>query len=346
MRLGPSSRPVLLSKLVVAIGRTGRQRLERRSFPGAAERLLDPFREDEVPSSATYDELIRYFAEGWTTYRSPCGSRIEYPGWPSWSGAEVDGIEGFARLMPMFAAWCASGRPTHVDLPSGGRISIPDEFARGLVTGTDPASAGYWGGMPGTSNQRIVEAADIVLSLWLLRDTVWADLSNSKRTAVVEWLAEVGEAPGLDKNWHLFFVLIDRVLEALGHGGAVPGARHRFERVMTFDLGDGWFEDGPGGKVDYYSAWGFHYPLSWINRVDPHWAPDVISDAQRAFLKTYPLLIACQMGSPSSAEVCRIGSPFRLRSCSVRRITPTSSLPPVHAERSTQSGPISSASAP
>ncbi len=292
MTFQPSSRPVLLAKLVTAVGRTAWQRVERRSFPGAAEGLLDPFRADEAPSSAAYDDLIRYFAQGWVTYRSPCGSRIWYPGWPSWSGADVDGIEGFARLMPMFAAWCASGRQADVDLPTGAQISIPDEFTRALVTGTDPTSASYWGAMPGKSNQRIAEAADIALSLWLLRDTVWTDLSDSQRTAVVEWLAQAGDAPGLDKNWHLFFVLIDRVLAALGHRGAVPDARNRFERIVSFHLGDGWFEDGPGGKVDYYSAWGFHYPLSWINRIDPDWAPDVIADVQRAFLRTYPLLIA------------------------------------------------------
>lgn len=266
--------------------------LLRRPFPRAADRLLDPFRRpgDGPLPEAAYHDLVRHFACGWILRRTPDGAGARHPGWPSWSGEDVDALEGFARLMPLFGAWCASGRAPTLETPLG-PLSLPGEFRRGLLAGTDPAGRAFWGAMPGTSNQRIVEAADVALALWLFRDSVWAGLSAAEQAQVADWLAQMEGRPGLDNNWQLFFVLTDRVLAALGHPGRISDARARWERIKGFHLGDGWFEDGPGGRVDYYSAWAFHYALSWIDRIDPDWDPDFIRDCRRRFLPTYRHLI-------------------------------------------------------
>jgi hypothetical protein len=161
--------------------------------------------------------------------------------------------------------------------------------------------------MTGKSNQRVVEAADIALALWLFRDTVWTSLDPGARARVVNWLSLVEGCEGLDNNWHLFFVLIDRVLTRLGHAGRVTNVRERFERTKAFHLGDGWFKDGPEGRVDFYSAWGFHYTLSWIDWIDPDWAPDFIRPAQAAFLSTYKYLIG-----PKGLPILGRSVPYRL----------------------------------
>lgn len=287
--------------------------LARRRFPREAERLLDPFRRNAPPSAADYEDLVRYFAVGWRSYRTADGTGAAYPGLPSWSGARVDAIEGFSRLMPLFGAWCASGRETALRLPGGGALDLAHEFRRGLLTGTDPGSPGYWGDMPGTSNQRIVEAADIALALWLFRDSVWTQLSAAERQAVVDWLSLIEGRPGLDNNWHLFFVLIDRVLAALGHPGRITSAAQRWDRIKQFHLGDGWFTDGPDGRVDFYSAWGFHYALGWIDCIDPTWDSAFIRDCQRRFLRTYRHLIAPDGLPMLGRSVCyRIAAPAPL----------------------------------
>jgi len=260
-------------------------------FPHAARPLLDPFRIGPPITADAYHDLVRYFAAGWRTYRLPGRHAAAYPGLPSWSGAQVDDLEGFSRVMPLFAAWCAAGRDPDIDLPGGGTLSLSEEFRAGLVAGTDPAAATYWGAMPGRSNQRIVEAADVALSLWMFRDSVWTSLGDHHRANVVNWLSQLGDRPGLDNNWHLFFVLVDRILDALGHPGKIPSARERFDRIREFHCGNGWFRDGPGGSVDFYSGWGFHYALWWIDRIDPSWDPSFIRDSQRRFVETYRYLI-------------------------------------------------------
>ena len=261
-------------------------------FPAAAEALKDGFAADAAaPSAADYEDLFRYFAAGWCAYRTTDRAGAFYPGLPSWSGARVDALEGFARIMPLFAAWYAGGREPVVALPSGAELPLAEEFALGLTAGTDRRAPGYWGDMTGRSDQRIVEAADVALALWLFRDAVWPALSERRRKAVVDWLAQVESRPGLDNNWHLFFVLIDRVLAALGHPGRVPSAHRHYRRAKDFHLGDGWFSDGPDGRVDFYSAWGFHYALYWIDRIDPRWDAAYIADCRRRFLAGYRHLI-------------------------------------------------------
>lgn len=278
------------ARLAVALTRKMPLLLRYYRFPRSAARLLEGFGRTPVPNGA-YDDLVRYFATSWSVYRNDAGSGALYPGLPSWSGADCDELEGFSRTMPLFGAWCGSGRNPNVTSADGGSLSLPAEFERGLLAGTDPNAETYWGDMPGKSNQRIVEAADVALATWLFRDLVWKNLSPEERDRVVSWLSLVNGRPGLDNNWHLFFVLIDRILEKLGHPGRINGVRERFERIKEFHLGDGWFADGPQGPVDFYNAWGFHYVLAWIDRIDPDWDPHFIGSVQAAFLRTYKHLI-------------------------------------------------------
>lgn len=259
-------------------------------FPAGTETLLNGFANESI-SAAAYADLMRYMAISWATYRNATGSGARFLGLPSWSGPACDELEGFARLMPLFGAWCASGRDPAIVLPDGRTMLLTEEFKRGILAGTDPRASTYWGDMPGKSNQRIVEAADVALALWLFRDSVWASLDSHERDRVVAWLALADGRQGLDNNWHLFFILIDRVLVALGYPGRIGGARERFERIKEFHLGDGWFEDGPGGRVDYYNAWGFHYALTWIDRIDPDWDASFTRAVQAGFLQTYRYLI-------------------------------------------------------
>lgn len=301
-----SSKTKKATLLVTGLARQVPGLLRRSRFPRSAEYWLAGFSTHAVSNQA-YDELMRYLVTSWATYRNASSSGANFPGFPSWSGPDCDTLEGFSRIMPLFGAWCASGRPSEITLPSGKGLSLPEEFRRGLLAGTDPDASTWWGGMPGKSNQRIVEAADIALALWLFRDSVWSSMDSAERDRVIKWLTLVNGRPGLDNNWHLFFVLIDRVLAALDYPGCISGTREHFERIKMFYLGDGWFKDGPGGNVDFYNAWGFHYNLSWINRIDPEWDPDFIDQVQRDFLQSYQLLIA-----PDGLPILGRSVPYRL----------------------------------
>jgi hypothetical protein len=258
-------------------------------FPAGAESLVDGFRRSAEPGAAAYDDLFRYFVLGWETYRLPNGTGASYPGLGSSHGAAADQIEAFARIAPLVAAWISSGRPSRVELYDGLGMDLTALLRRGLLAGTDPHSPGYWGGIA-DYDQRIVEAADIALVLWLSRNTVWRSLTVSERAQVGRWLSQVNGKRVRDNNWHLFVTFTNVVLGALDQPADLERARQHYARLKSFYRGDGWFSDGPSWTFDYYNAWGIHYLLFWLTQVDPGWDPQFIKHAFGLFLGNYRYL--------------------------------------------------------
>jgi hypothetical protein len=254
------------------------------------EELLAGFGSGRSPDQLCYEDLFRYFLAGFQRHRSRLGARAFYPGLPSRHGAAIDGLEGFSRSAPLWGAWVRSGRPRAVVLPAGRSVDLPGEFRRGLLAGTDPTSPEYWGSI-GDRDQRIVEAADIALALWLFRPFVWDELRESDKEKVDSWLRQVHGKGVWDNNWHLFPVLVDAVQRSLGRKGDPAGAALHSARIREFHRGEGWFSDGPEGVFDYYNAWGIHYALAWLERVDPSWNPEFLRVVRPEFLAGYRSLI-------------------------------------------------------
>lgn len=245
-----------------------------RSFPVAAERTIADFVAKQRPARSDYERLATYFVEGFVTYASPQGGLAEYPGFKSGNGLRSDGLEGFSRIAPVLAALASQPGSTRHTLPSGRTVDVTEILARGVTAGTNPASPDYWGEIA-HNDQRIVEAADIALAIWLARDTVWRRLPPDTRARVVDWLSGVNGRRTVDNNWHLFVAQVNVVLKAIGERYLQDEITRRIARVKQFHLGDGWFKDGSEGEVDYYNAWGFHYHLLWLSRIDPALTADL-----------------------------------------------------------------------
>ncbi len=224
---------------------------------------------------APYDRVAGHLLEGFLAYRGDHGSKVYYPGEPSWHGREVDAIEGFARMLPFAAAWLAAGGEDRVPTADG-PVSLSDALRDGLVNGTDPGHPGYWG-LPGRFDQRIVEASDIELGIWLGRDTIWSKLDAGERVRVLDWLRAAADQHVFEGTWQLFPVLTERVIDHFEASTEQLSARARtgYERFLGLYEGDGWYRDVPKG-IDYYNAWAMHYALFWINQIDPDWDRDRI----------------------------------------------------------------------
>jgi hypothetical protein len=266
---------------------------QQAAFPVSAESLLADFRSDEPPTLEAYDKLFAYFVTGFVAYRMPAGSMALYPGLPSTHGRTADRMEGFSRIAPLWGAWVASGRSPVVRLATGKLVDLNAAFEHGLVTGVDRRSAGYWGDIRDL-DQRIVEAADIALSIWLFRDTAWSHLSPAQKRQVVSWLCQVNGKSVPDSNWHLFVTFVNVVLERLGYPADRNLALQHYSRMKQFYRGEGWFSDGPGNVFDYYNAWGIHYQLYWLQQVAPEWDSGFIEAARRQFVGTYRFLVGAK----------------------------------------------------
>jgi hypothetical protein len=276
----------------------------------AVARAFDP--KANRYDAAAYEALARYMLEGWAGYRTPDGERAHYPGAKSESGHRVDGLEGYARMFPMAAAWLASGRPAVIQT-SQGPVDLVETFARGLATGTDPKHPAYWGAVTSYS-QRLVEAADIALGLWLARETVWVRLDAPTRARVTAWLTEAVASEPYDGNWQMFPLLVHRSLKALGADVSRFDERIQtsWEYFKTFHRGEGWFFDPPNG-FDYYNAWSIHYAMFWLTRMDPAFDREFVASTLSDFAGFYKHLFGPQGQPLMGRSVCyRTAAPVPL----------------------------------
>jgi hypothetical protein len=248
--------------------------------------LVRIFTDESMEVTKKYDFLFSYFVTGFLFYRTSCPSSIHYPGGPSQNGPVVDRLEGFSRMSPVICSWIGSGRGKTIDTLNGSKADLEEIVKTGLIAGTDPHSPGYWGD-PRDNDQRICEAADIALSIWFVRDRVWPSLTVEQRKKVIHWLLSVNGKKVYDTNWNLFPVLVNEVAAALGYEQDATSVRAHYSRFKSFYRGDGWFSDGPKHVYDYYNAWGMHYALFWLNRINPRFDSDFIQDASKQFLEKY-----------------------------------------------------------
>ena len=97
----------------------------------------------------------------------------------------------FAESLPMISAWIYSGRPSVIQNFDGQQIDLLKVAKEGLLAGTNPKSKGFWGYIC-DYDQRIVEAADIALSVWLLRGPLVAPTFFARKRNDFE-MASIGK---------------------------------------------------------------------------------------------------------------------------------------------------------
>jgi hypothetical protein len=247
---------------------------------------LKPFLRGQPATREEFDGLVAYFQDGLLTYKESEGSLALYPGLPSNHPRIADRMEGFSRVAPLLAVWLRNDGSRNIQQAHQARQLLVE----GIVHGTDPTSAGYWGQFK-TGDQRIVEASDVALSVWLLRDSLWRELSHHVQDNVAQWLLQVNDKPIPDNNWHLFVTYVNLVVHSLGYKADIEGAQEHYARFRQFYRGNGWFSDGPGMRFDYYNSWAIHYQLFWIDQVQPEFDHSFITTALDEFASQFQYLL-------------------------------------------------------
>ncbi|SFR72356.1 hypothetical protein SAMN04488591_3177 [Microbacterium azadirachtae] len=202
--------------------------------------------------AAVADHLLLSLRPFFTSTRS----QVRLPGPVSSSGADSDGLEGFARSFLLFAFRLAGERGAD---PHG----FLDWYRDGLVAGTDPQNPERWV-LPAEQAQAEVEAASIALGLQLTRPWLWDTLDDEARQRVVDWLAlnPVGWYP--DNNWLWFRITVETFLASVGGPHDPARIAADLARIEDYYQGDGWWADGALRNYDYYCGWAMHlYPLLW-----------------------------------------------------------------------------------
>lgn len=156
-------------------------------------------------------------------------------------------LEGFAR--PLWALTSAS--------VGGGAAIDWQPYRAGLDHGTDPAHPEYWGD-PHDIDQRLVELAAIGFALLAARADIWDPLSPDAKARVRAYLQTAAQRKFSPNNWMFFRLLIDAGLRATGDGPPPHSGDRERAALDALYLGQGWYQDGPGNRVDHYVGFAFH----------------------------------------------------------------------------------------
>ena len=129
----------------------------------------------------------------------------------------ADAIESFARLASAWGAWLSNPQNPDTLEFNGRTLNLREMLTQALLDGTNVNNPyTYWGDMR-DMDQRIVEAADISLTIWLSRERVFNRLSEEQRTQIIRWLEQVDDKDVYFDNWILFPVLPMTVRLKLGY---------------------------------------------------------------------------------------------------------------------------------
>ena len=202
--------------------------------------------------AAVADHLLLSLRPYFTSTRS----QVRLPGPLSSSGAESDGLEGFARSFLLFAFRFAGERG--VD-PHG----FLDWYRDGLAAGTDPVNPQRWI-LPAEQAQAQVEAASIALGLQLTRPWLWDTLDAAAQQRIVDWLALNPVRGYPDNNWLWFRITVETFLASVDGPHDPDRIAADLARIEDYYRTDGWWADGVLRNYDYYCGWAMHlYPLLW-----------------------------------------------------------------------------------
>ncbi|WP_137134742.1 DUF2264 domain-containing protein [Rhizobium sp. FKY42] len=187
-----------------------------------------------------FEPLLPYFSEGGARVTlSAAGAIFDHP---------AADLEGFARPLWGIVPFAAGG----------GEFAQWDLYRRGLVNGMDPDHPEYWGDVS-DRNQRLVELAAIGFGLALVPQYLWEPLDKRGKDIVSNYLLKAREREYVDNNWKFFRVLVDLGLERIGIRFDAAKTEAYLKELEAFDIGDGWYRDGPVRRVDHYIPFAMHY---------------------------------------------------------------------------------------
>ena len=200
--------------------------------------------------------------------RSGSPARVLYPDDRRGLPDSVDAIESFARIASAWGAWLRNpANPTTINFQDH-EINLETLLRQALLDGTDISNPfTYWGDI-GHMDQRIVESADIAVTIWMSRERVFNKMTVAEQHQIITWLAQVDGKGTYTDNWILFTAMAQAVRYQLGFPSPEEDLDNRLMQISEFYRGDGWYVDGPTDEFELYNAWmfGWHYLLwTWID---------------------------------------------------------------------------------
>ncbi|WP_320128971.1 DUF2264 domain-containing protein [uncultured Sphaerochaeta sp.] len=132
-------------------------------------------------------------------------------------------------------------------------------YIKGIISGTNPECAEYWGKCQ-DFDQKFVEMAAIAYNMLMAPEALWEHMSRQEQQNLCEWLQEINRHDCPIGNWYFFRVLVNVALKHVNADYDEKKLQEALEVIETLHLGGGWYRDGKGNAhKDYYIAFAFQF---------------------------------------------------------------------------------------
>ena len=162
---------------------------------------------------------------------------------------DVAGMECWSRalwaLVPMLAGKCPEAE------------ALWPQWKEGLIRGTDPEDAEYWGDI-GDCDQRMVEMAVIGCGMIFAPKYFLRSLDEEQQRHLYHWLNQINQYDMPKNNWRFFRILVNIGFRKNGLAMDEAKLKEDLDLMESHYTADGWYFDYPT-KRDYYTLWGFHF---------------------------------------------------------------------------------------
>ncbi len=158
-------------------------------------------------------------------------------------------MESFSRIMwGLVPFWSGNGTDKE----------FQNIYLKGIISGTDKFSEGYWGDFR-DFDQKFVEMAVFAYGLLLAPQKIWEPLSDQEKDNFAQWLYEINNYKCSENNWQFFCVLVNIALKTVNKNYSQPMLTSSLDKIESYYIGDGWYKDGISGSKDYYCGFAFHF---------------------------------------------------------------------------------------
>ncbi|MBI9020270.1 MAG: DUF2264 domain-containing protein [Verrucomicrobia bacterium] len=201
-----------------------------------------------LKTRADVQEAVRQICAPLRPHYSPGRALVHLGDTTTNYGEHRCGMEAFARpfwgLMPLAAG--------------GGESDVWEICRDGLRNGTNPEHPEYWGDLVDV-DQLAVEMPPMALALALAPEQFWKPFSEAERTQIVSWMDQINHKKMSDNNWRAFPILVNASFKKAGMPYNAEVMEAGLQRLEDFYLGEGWYSDGTGARMDYYIPFAIHF---------------------------------------------------------------------------------------
>lgn len=210
---------------------------------------MNPVKDNPLRTRADVERAAVQLIEPLVALFSPGKARLHLGDTGAVYPADIAQMEAYSRplwaLVPMMAGGCKAAEPL---------FAI---WREGLLHGTDPSHAEYWGDI-GPFDQRMVEMAVMGMALCLIPETFFFSFPKPVQDNIHAWLMQINQHEMPGNNWVFFRVLVNIGFMKNGLPYDVNRLETDLALIETHYEGDGWYFDYPDQR-EYYTFWAFHY---------------------------------------------------------------------------------------